>query len=398
MRIVVHDYAGHPFQVQLSRELARRGHDVWHLYYGYNNTPKGNLRNDGSSSSGSLVIDALYTKEPVQKYSYLKRWLQDVEYGRVLAEKVIEIQPDVVITANTPLDSLHRAMPVCHAQNARFIFWLQDFSGIAAHKLLKQNIPLLGDLIGQYHISLEKKLLQESDGVVLISEDFAPIMRDWGVQVPKTTVIPNWAPLEEVPARTKNNPWAVEHGLGGKFCFMYTGGLGLKHDPNMLLHLTIAFRGMDDVCVVVVSEGLGEKWLREKKAEMGLENLVLLGYQPFEQIPDILATGDVLVAILKPEASKVSVPSKVLTYLCARRPILLAVPEDNVASRIILQHQAGFVASPGDIDQFISGARILYHDPVLRQRAGENARSYAEMNFDITKITTQFEELFSRIL
>ena len=32
MRILVHDYAGHPFQAQLSRELARRGHRVVHAY------------------------------------------------------------------------------------------------------------------------------------------------------------------------------------------------------------------------------------------------------------------------------------------------------------------------------------------------------------------------------
>jgi hypothetical protein len=32
MRILVHDYAGHPFQAQLSRELARRGHVVSHAF------------------------------------------------------------------------------------------------------------------------------------------------------------------------------------------------------------------------------------------------------------------------------------------------------------------------------------------------------------------------------
>ena len=32
MDIVMHDYAGHPFQVQLSRELAYRGHHVRHQY------------------------------------------------------------------------------------------------------------------------------------------------------------------------------------------------------------------------------------------------------------------------------------------------------------------------------------------------------------------------------
>ena len=40
MRIVVHDYAGHPNQVYLSRELARRGHQVLHLYAGSFETPR----------------------------------------------------------------------------------------------------------------------------------------------------------------------------------------------------------------------------------------------------------------------------------------------------------------------------------------------------------------------
>ena len=43
MRIVVNDYSGHPFQIELSRELARRGHKVLHLYSAEFQTPKGDL-------------------------------------------------------------------------------------------------------------------------------------------------------------------------------------------------------------------------------------------------------------------------------------------------------------------------------------------------------------------
>jgi hypothetical protein len=34
MRVNLHDFTGHPFQVQLARALAARGHDVLHLYAG----------------------------------------------------------------------------------------------------------------------------------------------------------------------------------------------------------------------------------------------------------------------------------------------------------------------------------------------------------------------------
>jgi len=44
LKIVVHDYSGHPFQVELSRELARRGHTVHHCYSDSISTWQGALR------------------------------------------------------------------------------------------------------------------------------------------------------------------------------------------------------------------------------------------------------------------------------------------------------------------------------------------------------------------
>src|SRR5205814_7269121 len=43
VRIAVHDHSGHAFQAALSRELARRGHDVLHLHNPAFLTGKGRL-------------------------------------------------------------------------------------------------------------------------------------------------------------------------------------------------------------------------------------------------------------------------------------------------------------------------------------------------------------------
>ena len=397
MRILIHDYAGHPFQVQLSRELARRGHDVLHQYYGYNNTPKGNL-DKSAVDVQNLVIEGVYTKEPIQKYSFLKRWLQDLEFGELVSQSIREFSPDIFMAANTPLDSLRKITSVCRDQDTRYVFWLQDVSGLAAHKLLKQKIPVLGGLVGQYHIRLEQNLLRQSDGVVLIADEFQPIVEGWGVQPETTRVIPNWAPLDEVPVCKKNNLWAVQHGVADKFCFLYTGGMGLKHNPNLILQLAIAVCERDEICVMVVSQGLGSSWLQEKKTELGLDNLKILNYQPFERMPDVLAAGDVLVAILEPDAGIFSVPSKVLTYLCAQRPLLLAVPLDNLASQIVSRNAAGIVVPPEDLDGFVAAAMILVEDRENRAIMGSNARLYTEEHFEIQSIGDKFEALFTQIV
>ena len=70
--------------------------------------------------------------------------------------------------------------------------------------------------------------------------------------------IENWAPVDELPARPRENEWARRHGLDGKPVLLYSGTLGLKHDPGLLHRLAEA---LPEVAVVVASEGLGADWL-----------------------------------------------------------------------------------------------------------------------------------------
>jgi glycosyltransferase involved in cell wall biosynthesis len=261
---------------------------------------------------------------------------------------------------------------------------------------LKKKIPGFGHAVGLYYVNLERSLLRKSDEVVLITEDFRPLMERWGIARDRVHVIPNWAPLEELPLQPKDNEWARTHQLHEEFCFLYSGTLGLKHNPELLVQLAVRFREDTAVRVVVISQGLGADYLKKRRAELELDNLIIMGYQPYEQLPQVLGAADVLVALLEPDAGVFSVPSKVLTYLCAGRPLLLAVPPDNLAARIVIENQAGLVVHPSDVAGFLRSAEDLLNDPALRERLGRNARHYAETHFDIEKITDQFEKILQR--
>ena len=147
--------------------------------------------------------------------------------------------------------------------------------------------------------------------------------------------------------------------------FSYSGTLGLKHNPELLVKLAERFRLQDDVVVVVVSQGLGRAYLEKRKSELGLTNLRLFDFQPFDVLPDVVATGDVLLGIIEKEAGLYSVPSKVLTYLCAGRPLLLAVPSTNLAAKIVKQNCAGIVVEPNDAVGFMNAAQELLIHPEL---------------------------------
>src|SRR5437868_5811525 len=71
LRIHLHDNSGHPFQVQLSRALASRGHEVLHTHMAAFQSPKGKLQPLPDDAAG-LRIAALEAGE-FPKYSYVKR-------------------------------------------------------------------------------------------------------------------------------------------------------------------------------------------------------------------------------------------------------------------------------------------------------------------------------------
>lgn len=399
MRIYIHDYAGHPFQVQLTRELARRGHEVKHGFSSTNQTPQGALAHqDGDPET--FEPDPIALAEPIEKYnsSFLGFWTRrkkEIEYGELLVERVASFQPDVVLAANTPLDSLAPLQKWCSENNVRFVNWLQDLISIAAHRLLQKKLPVVGGFIGRIYISLEQRILKGSDAIVMITEDFREVLESWGIASNRLHVAENWAPLDEMPVGQKDNSWAEAYNLTNKRVLLYAGTLGMKHNPELLLNLALEWKNDDSVAVVVITEGVGGEWLRKKKSEHGLENLLLLPYQPFNELPDVLASADILVAILEPDAGVFSVPSKVLTYLCAGRPILLAVPPENLAAQIVTRTGAGVVVPPTAPTAFVHEARKMLDNPQDMVVAGQNGRKYAAESFDISEIADRFEAVLS---
>jgi colanic acid biosynthesis glycosyl transferase WcaI len=159
-------------------------------------------------------------------------------------------------------------------------------------------------------------------------------------------VVPNWAAIDEVPLRPRDNAWAKAHGLVGMPVVMYAGTLGLRHDPSVISGLAQA--APTGSRMVVVSEGQGREWLESEAGEA--PRLMLFDYQPYGQLPDMLASADVLLVVLESNASRYSVPSKVLNYFCAARPVLALLPPDNAVAGMVEAAEAGLVVAAGDAD------------------------------------------------
>ena len=182
---------------------------------------------------------------------------------------------------------------------------------------------------------------------------------------------------------------------------LYSGTLGLKHDPSVLALIAQRLReSHPDARVVVISEGKGRDWLEGWKRDHGAaaDNLVLLDFQPYEDLPAVMGSADVLVAVLEPDASRFSVPSKVLTYLCAGRAIVGVLPPDNSAAEILLSHGAGLVVDPARRDDVAFEVARLVDDEACRGAMGRAGRRYAERAFSPETAADRFVEVFGDLV
>lgn len=393
MKILIHDYPGHPFQLRLSRRLAERGHDVLHLFSKDVETPKGDVATPQNDPTG-LEVQALSIGQPLDKYRFLRRTWQEARYAVALFRRIRHWRPDVILCAASPLPMIG-AVLAGKSLSIPVIAWVQDIYCLGMRHVGNRlpvwlRRPALSALC-----TLEAVAIRACPARILISPDFADALASINVPAkPYDAVIENWSPLDKAVVPSKDNDWSRRNALSQHFVFLVSGTLGLKHNPQHLVNLARAFRPDHDVRIVVISQGLGRNMLEEAKRAEQLDNLLLFDFQPLSLLDQVLASADVTVMLLEPFAGELSVPSKVYSYLWASRPILAAVPKANLAWRKVTQLRAGLSVDPVDEDGFVQAAIRLRRDAALRRSCVDSMAEHAE---DMNRIADDFMAVFDQV-
>ena len=162
---------------------------------------------------------------------------------------------------------------------------------------------------------------------------------------------------------------------------LYSGNLGLGHELDTVLHAVHILTDAVRMRLLLVGTGKGAARVRELIAELKLANVEFRPPVPLQQLPDLLARGDVHIVSQKPRTEGLIVPSKIYGTLAVGRPTIFVGPESCDVANIVRQSASGFVVAPGDVDAAAEALRRLASDPELRRRMGDRARKYYHKNF-----------------
>jgi glycosyltransferase involved in cell wall biosynthesis len=381
------DYGNYPFLFDLASYWPADRGQLSYLFGMQQIARNTAVKNTNELASGG-VVRALHVRRTAAADNFIARQRMEAEAGRTAVDQLTALNPDLVIGANNPLDVQVRIEKWCRQRGKPFVFWLQDLRGAATQSILQSRIPLFGRLLGRYYARAEHSLLRQSAHIIAIAEDFCSEVLSAGVHPDKISIIPNWAPIARLPIRPRENAWSRQHRLAEKRVILYTGNLGMKHNPALLLALCKAVKQNPEIVVVVVADGVGADWLRTQAKQQGLVNLHSHSLVNSDVLPDVLGAAEFMVVLLEPDASAYSVPSKTWTCLCAGKPLVMAMPKENQAALIVRRIGAGVCSHPRDEAGFVENCLdMLAKTPDERAAIGAHGRAFAESNFHLPTIS-----------
>ncbi len=398
LRVHLHDFGCYPFPVELSRALAARGHDVTHTYA--ERFAGRSVLTTTAAEAGRLRFAPVTVRRGSPDYAPHRRVAFERAFGGALVARLRDERPDVVVTANLPLFVAARLTRHVRRSGLPWLLWHQDVVSLAVGDEAQRRLPApVARGARALAESIERRALRAAAAVVPIGDAFVEQYARWGLQPARLQVVPNWAPLDEIRPGPRDNAWTRRQGLGEtSLRLVYAGTLGRKHNPDLLVDLgrELRRRGVDAEMVVVSEGEEADRLARRAVDEPGLS---VLPYQEASQLPHVLAAGDVLVALLEPGASQFSIPSKVLTYLAAGRPVLGLVPATNDAARDIERAGGAVVTPDGEgVRRAADWLAGLSADPSLVAELGRRSRALAEERFALDAIADRFEAALREVV
>jgi colanic acid biosynthesis glycosyl transferase WcaI len=111
-----------------------------------------------------------------QKYSAHRRFYDQRNYAKQVKSLIRQVQPDAVLSGNTPTDVQAELLWHCRKLQIAFVHWIQDVYCQALKFFLNRKLRLLAEPFAPVFEFLDRWVASRSDHVVVIAPDFREVL------------------------------------------------------------------------------------------------------------------------------------------------------------------------------------------------------------------------------
>ena len=305
------------------------------------------------------------------RHRMARRVLNYLSYVTLAVPRALMIRADVVLAmTDPPFEGIVGA----------FVAWLKRRPFVYNIRDLYPEMAISGEIVRparwvQFWEKLHRWALRRAARVVVLGDDTRERIIAKGIDPQRVVVVRDGARMPEVTSNgTGTHPVTREVRSGYPFVVLHAGNLGFYGAWGTVVRAARMLNG-DGVGFVFVGDGAARS-----QVEASAEGCKAIRFQPFrpaDQVPYVLAAGDIHLLTIRRGLEGVVVPSKLYPILAAGRPVLVLAHEESDAARVVRRSGCGVVANPDDPAALVALLRDLSQDPERVARMSDCAAAIA---------------------
>jgi glycosyltransferase involved in cell wall biosynthesis len=311
--------------------------------------------------------------------------LLEYQFEKAINKYYRDIKFDLVLYSTPPITLTRIIDKIKKRDGARTYLLLKD--------IFPQNAVDIGMMskTGLLYKSFRKKertLYQLSDFIGCMSPANVEFVLKHNPEIDADTVevCPNSVELKKEFSVIDKSALKSKYGIpSDATLFIYGGNLGKPQGLDFLLDVLDSNRSKKDRYFLVVGSGTEyskiSKWFEDNKPN----NAQLISALPKQEYDELVRSCDVGLIFLDPRFTIPNYPSRLLSYLEYKMPVLMATDINTDIGTIAQENGYGLWCENGDLEKFNSLLDTLTNNSDLRSQMGENGYKFLKENYTVEK-------------
>ncbi|HZQ05318.1 MAG TPA: WcaI family glycosyltransferase [Anaerolineae bacterium] len=389
-----------PFTTELCEYLAQRGHRVtvattfphypeWKTHATYS----GKWALTEQRNGVTLHRKAVFLPK---RASALHRILYDTTLGvGAFFSGIRDDGFDLILGIEPPIQAGAAARLLAARKRSPYVLLIQDLALEAAASvgMVREGAAM------RLAQRLERWVYEGARRIIVITPSFLGNLKRKGVAESKLVYLPNWVSFHSPNGATHDSGFRAAYGIGKEsLLVLHSGNMGAKQQLENVLHTAARLKNHSEITFLLVGDGSQKTALMAEAQREGLKNVQFLPLQPSDQVPDMMAAADILLLNQHPDLIEGVIPSKLLMYMAAARPIVVAAHPQSEAARQVRAANCGVWVAPNQPDALAAAIVRLAADAPSRTALGQHGRAYVEQNYAREHLVQAYEECLLDVL
>ncbi|MCH2153640.1 MAG: glycosyltransferase family 4 protein, partial [Phycisphaerales bacterium] len=260
-----------------AEEMVRRGWRVKVLTSarGYNDS---SIRYDSREDRNGVEVRRLPLSSFGKRHFLLRALAAILFMLQTIVRGLFAGKSDALLVSTSPPMCIVAALVIRFFRRSSVKFWVMD---INPEQLIALGAIKPGSFSARLMDFFNRRILKRSNDVVVLDRFMGDTMMKKLDVKDKIHTMPPWPHedhLETIPH--SENPFRKEHGLDGKFVFMYSGNHGIALPLETFLKAAVTYKDDPRIMFLFIGGGVRKQEVEDTISEHGLTNMVSLPYQP----------------------------------------------------------------------------------------------------------------------